>query len=95
MPRSLFYYIVENNPEKIGEVRAIIDADNREQHGLILMSKTKMLRKVIEVSLAIDTKVKVCLAIFMFRTDIKPTTLDKLPFIKFEFTKVLLFLNSE
>ena len=30
MPRSSFYYIVENNPEAISEVQAIIDANNRE-----------------------------------------------------------------
>jgi len=39
MPRSSFYYIVENNPEAIAEAQAIIEANNREQLGLILASK--------------------------------------------------------
>ena len=42
-PRSSFYYIVENNPEAITEVQAIIDTDNREQLGIILLSRTEML----------------------------------------------------
>jgi hypothetical protein len=39
MPRNSFSYIVENNPEVVAEVQAIIDANNREQLGLILVSK--------------------------------------------------------
>jgi ACT domain-containing protein len=46
MPRSSFYYFMENNPEAVAEVQAIIEADNREQLGLILASKTEMLNKV-------------------------------------------------
>jgi hypothetical protein len=33
MPRSSFYYIVENNPEAIAEIQTLIDANNREQLG--------------------------------------------------------------
>ena len=62
--RSSFYYIVENNPEAIAEVQGIIDANNREQLGLILMSKTEMLRKIIEDALSDTTKPKDRLAIY-------------------------------
>src|SRR4030066_1677393 len=65
MPRSSFYYIVENNPEAIAEVQAIIEVNNREQLGLILASKNEILRKVINAGLAEETKPKDRLAIFM------------------------------
>jgi hypothetical protein len=65
MPRSSFYYIVENNPEAIAEAQAIIEANNREQLGLILACKNEILRKVINAGLADETKPKDRLAIFM------------------------------
>jgi len=64
MPRSSFYYFVENNPEAIAEIQAIIDANQREQLGLILLSKNEILRKVIESGLAEETKPRDRLAIF-------------------------------
>lgn len=42
MARSSFYYIVENNPDAMAEIQGIIDANNREQLGLILRSKTEI-----------------------------------------------------
>src|SRR4030042_21915 len=65
MPRSSFYYIVQNNPEAITEAQAIIEANNREQLGLILASKNEILLKVIIAGLADETKPKDRLAIFM------------------------------
>ena len=65
MPRSSFYYLVENNPEAISEIQGIIDANNREQLGLILLSKTEMLRKIIEDGLSDATKPKDRLAIYV------------------------------
>jgi hypothetical protein len=65
MPRSSFYYLVENNPEAIAEAQGIIEANNREQLRLILASKNEILRKVIDASLAGETKPKDRLAIFM------------------------------
>ena len=64
MPRSSFYYFIGNNPEAIAEIQAIIDANNREQLGLILMNKNEILRKVIEAGLAEETKPRDRLAIF-------------------------------
>ncbi len=64
MPRSSFYYFIENNPEAIAEIQAIIDANKREQLGLILMSKNEILRKVIKSGLAEETKPRDRLAIF-------------------------------
>ena len=64
MPRSTFYYIMDKNPEAMAEVQAIIDANNREQLGLILMTKTEMLCKIIEDGLSDTTKPKDRLAIY-------------------------------
>ncbi len=36
IPRSTFYYMVENNPEAIANIQTVIDLNNREQLGLIL-----------------------------------------------------------
>jgi len=63
--RSSFYYIVENNPEAIAEVQDIINASNREQLGLMLLSKNELLRKVIEDGLSDKTKPRDRLAIFL------------------------------
>ena len=65
MPRSSFYYVVENNPEEIAEAQVIIEANNREQLGLILASKNEILLQVIDAGLAEETKPKDRLAIFM------------------------------
>ena len=65
LPRSSFYYIVERNPEAIAEIQELIDTSNREQLGLILLSKTEMLGKIIEDGLADTTKPKDRLAIYL------------------------------
>jgi hypothetical protein len=65
IPRSSFYYIVENNPEAIAEIQTLIDANNREQLGLILLTKTEILRKLIEEGLSDKTTPKERLAIYM------------------------------
>jgi ACT domain-containing protein len=36
IPRSSFYYIVENNPRAIADIQVMIDASNQEQLVLIL-----------------------------------------------------------
>ena len=64
MPRSTFYYVVDKDPEAIAGFQAIIDANKREQLGLILLTKTEMLRKVIEDGLSDTTKPKDRLAIY-------------------------------
>jgi len=68
--RSSFYYIVENNPETIAEVQDIINASNREQLGLMLLSKNELLRKVIEDGLSDKTKPRDRLAIFLKLNDL-------------------------
>lgn len=68
--RSSFYYIVENNPEAITEVQDIINASNREQLGLMLLSKNELLRKVIEDGLSDKTKPRDRLAIFLKLNDL-------------------------
>ena len=63
--RSSFYYIVENNPEAITEIQDIINTSNREQLGLMLLSKIELLRKLIEDSLSDKMKPKDRLTIFL------------------------------
>jgi len=79
MARSSFYYIVENNPEAIAENQGIIDANNREQLGLILMSKTELLRRIIEDGLADATKPKDRLAIYSKMNQIEGELTQGLP----------------
>ncbi len=68
--RSSFYYIVENNPEAIAEFQNIINDSNREQLGLMLLSKNELLRKVIEDGLSDKTKPRDRLAIFLKLNDL-------------------------
>lgn len=68
--RSSFYYIVENNPEAIVEFQEIINASNREQLSLMLLSKHGLLRKVIEDGLSDKTKPRDRLAIFLKLNDL-------------------------
>lgn len=78
MPRSSFYYIIENNPEAISEVQSIIAANNREQLGLILMTKTEMLQKLIEDGLSNTTKPKDRLAIYLKLNELVDRLTDSL-----------------
>ena len=70
MPRSSFNYIIENNPEAITEYQDIINASNREQLRLMLLSKIELLRKVIEDGLSDRIKPKDRLAIFLKLNDL-------------------------
>lgn len=65
MPRSSFYYIMVNNPDAFAEMQARIDANNREQLAMIQLSKTEMLRRIIQDGLSADTKPKDRLAIYL------------------------------
>jgi hypothetical protein len=65
MPRSSFYYIMDNNPDAFAEMQARIDANNREQLAMIQLSKTEMLRRIIQDGLSADTKPKDRLAIYL------------------------------
>ena len=56
MPRSTYYYIVKNNPETFAEYQEVVAANAREQLGLILLSQTAILQKLIEDGLADTTK---------------------------------------
>ena len=65
MPRSTFYYIIDNNPEAFAEMQARIDANNHQQLEMIQLSKTEMLRRIIQDGLSADTKPKDRLAIYL------------------------------
>ena len=70
MARSSFYLILQNNPEAVMEFQDIINASNREQLGLMLLSKNELLRKVIEDGLSDKTKPSDLLAIFLKLNDL-------------------------
>ena len=70
MPRSSFYYIMVNNPDAFAEMQARIDANNREQLAMIQLSKTEMLRRIIQDGLSADTKPKDRLAIYLKLTEL-------------------------
>jgi len=78
IPRSSYYYLVEHHPEAMAEVQAIIDTNNREQLGLILLSKTEMLQKIIEDGLSDGTKPKDRLAIYMKLNELADALTDTL-----------------
>ena len=70
MSRSSFYFIVQNNPEAITEYQDIINASNRVQLGLMLLSRNELLRKVIEDGLSDRTKPRDRLIIFLKLNDL-------------------------
>lgn len=78
IPRSSYYYLVENHPEAMAEVQTIIDANNREQLGLILLSKTEMLQKIIEDGLSDATQPKDRLAIYLKLNELADVLTDSL-----------------
>ncbi|MFZ0535162.1 MAG: helix-turn-helix domain-containing protein [Anaerolineales bacterium] len=47
LARSTFYDILKRNPEAIAEIQEIIDAKNREQLGLIILSKTEISVRIL------------------------------------------------
>jgi hypothetical protein len=70
MPRSSFYYIVENNPRAIADIQTIIDASNREQLALILQNKMEIFEKIIQDGLSEKTSPRARLAIYMKLTQL-------------------------
>jgi ACT domain-containing protein len=52
MARSSFYYIVENNPQAIADIQAIIDTNVREQLVLILQHRMEIFEKIIQDGLS-------------------------------------------
>jgi ACT domain-containing protein len=70
LPRSSFYYIVENNPQAIADIQEIIDTNNREQLVLILQHKMEIFEKIIQDGLSEKTSPRARLAIYMKLTQI-------------------------
>lgn len=64
MPRSTYYYVIKNNPEAFAEYQEMIAANARERLGLILLSQTAILQKLIEDGLADTTKPRDRLTIY-------------------------------
>lgn len=73
IPRSSYYHTMRENPEAVAEIQAIIEANKREQLGLILMSQNEILKKVIDAGLAEETKPRDRLAIFQKLNEIANT----------------------
>jgi hypothetical protein len=78
MPRSTFYYMVDNNPEAIASIQAVIDITNREQLGLILEHRLEILEKIIQDSLSEKTSPRARLAIYMKLTKLTDDLMDSL-----------------
>jgi hypothetical protein len=78
MPRSSFYYIVENNPQAIADIQAIIDTNNREQLMLVLQHKMEIFEKVIQDGLSEKTSPRARLAIYMKLTQLTDELIESL-----------------
>jgi hypothetical protein len=78
MPRSSFYYIVENNPRAIADIQTIIDASNREQLALILHNKMEIFEKIIQDGLSEKTSPRARLAIYMKLTQLTDELMESL-----------------
>ena len=78
MPRSSFYYIVENNPRAIADIQTIIDASNREQLALILQNKMEIFEKIIQDGLSEKTSPRARLAIYMKQTQLTDELMESL-----------------
>jgi hypothetical protein len=78
MPRSSFYYIVENNPRAIADIQTIIDASNREQLVLILHHKLEIFEKIIQDGLSEKTSPRARLAIYIKLTQLTDVLMESL-----------------
>jgi hypothetical protein len=78
MPRSSFYYIVENNPRAIADIQTIIDASNREQLALILQNKMEIFEKIIQDGLSEKTSPRARLAIYVKLTQLTDELMESL-----------------
>jgi hypothetical protein len=78
MPRSSFYYIVENNPRAIADIQTIIDASNREQLALILQNKMEIFEKIIQDGLSEKTSPRARLAIYIKLTQLTDELLESI-----------------
>jgi hypothetical protein len=86
MARSSFYYIADNNPQAVADIRAIIGTNNREQLVLILQHKMEIFEKVIQDGLSEKTSQRARLAIYMTQlTDelIESLQRDEIPDVDF------------
>ena len=64
IPRSTYYDIIKNNPEVIAEYQEMVEANAKQQLGMILLHKNRILQKIIEDGLADNTTPKDRLAIY-------------------------------
>ena len=78
MARSSFYYIVENNPQAIADIQAIIDTNNREQLMLILQHRMEIFEKIIQDGLSEKTSPRARLAIYMKLTQMTDELIESL-----------------
>ena len=63
LPRSSFYYIVNNNPDAFLEAQEIIRMSNMEQLAAIVVSKMHILERMIQDGLAEETSPRERIAI--------------------------------
>jgi hypothetical protein len=63
IPRSTYYHLIKTHPEAMAEYQEMVDANARNQFGLILSNKTQILEKIIEDGLSDETSPRDRLAI--------------------------------
>jgi hypothetical protein len=78
LPRSSFYYIVENNPQALADIQAVIDTNNREQLLLILQHKMEIFEKIIQDGLSEKTSPRARLAIYIKLTQLTNELMESL-----------------
>jgi len=78
LPRSSFYYIVENNPQAIADIQTIIDTNNPEQLVLILQHRMEIFEKIIQDGLSEKTSPRARLAIYMKLTQLTDELMNTL-----------------
>jgi hypothetical protein len=78
MPRSTFYYMMDNNPEVIANIQDVIDISNREQLRLILEHRLEIFDKVLQDGLSEKTPPRARLAIYIKLIQLTDDLMDKL-----------------
>jgi hypothetical protein len=64
LPRSSYYEIIKNNKETITEFQQMVQANAKQQLGLILANKTEILQMIIADGLSEETSPRDRIAIF-------------------------------
>ena len=95
LPRSSFYYIVNNNPDAFLEAQEIIRMSNMEQLAAIVVSKMHILERMIQDGLAEETSPRERIAILREMDRQMDQLMDSLQLDKQVGVKAVDFLRLE